>query len=274
MSGEIKEKRDSKNSKKLRRIVRNLFFPLKIDWDSGWDNVDKKSASDYVIRMLRNLNKGSDLFQNYDVFCIDLLQSLVILPLEEQNYKNIDISYSTFLAEWIKIEDQISSPYYNLYILKGIVDSARKVQAAYMNIATRKEAINTFSKDLKNHIDEVSNFCILKKFHYEKMLCSLYVLARNIEGILFDITTSRMKEKSKEYDRLPLQNCQQIYAAIECNIKCPYIYNEDTIICIVDNINHTNKLYNISEDIADEINELNPIFRGPYLYDLIQNSSS
>ena len=50
-----------------------------------------------------------------------MLQSLIILPLEEQDYSQIGKYYKTFLKEWIKIENQISNEFYNLYILESWV---------------------------------------------------------------------------------------------------------------------------------------------------------
>ena len=93
--------------------------------------------------MLEDYNIGSTLFEDFDHYCIDLLQSLIILPLEEQDYSQIHKSYTAFLKEWIKIENQITSPFYNLYILKGIVDAARSVRAAYMHTSTRPYQIVT-----------------------------------------------------------------------------------------------------------------------------------
>ena len=74
-----------------------------------------------LFKTLEKYSKVSKLFEDYDHYCIDLLQSLVILPLEQQNYNNIKDSYVAFLQEWCKIEDQISSPFYLLYILIFII---------------------------------------------------------------------------------------------------------------------------------------------------------
>ena len=136
VSDELGYKRKSKKSKKLRRIVENIFHPLKLDWESGWDNYDKKSASDYVSSMIDGYNENSKIFEKYECYCLDIIQSLVILPIEQQSYENIEVSYKTFLKEWLKIENEISSPFYNLYILKGIVDLARELRAYYMDSNT------------------------------------------------------------------------------------------------------------------------------------------
>ena len=269
VSDEIKCKRETKRSKILRRIVRNIFCPLKIDWESGWDDVEDKSAADYVTGMISGYNQGSKLFENYDHYCIDILQSLVILPIEEQPYENINVSYSTFIKEWLKIENEIASPFYNLYILKGIVDAGRDVRAAYIDPETRKDAIKTFQDRVKARVDEVANFCVLKKIHWEKMLCSLYVFARNVEGVLHDVIETRMKEKNKEYSKLPLNSTEQIYGAIECNLQDEYVYNENTSIFVVDSVNDKCTVYKIPKDQLEYVNELHPMARGTFIYDLL-----
>jgi hypothetical protein len=272
VSGEIKEKRKSNKSKKLRRIVRNIFHPLHIDWDSGWDNVEDKSASDYVTCMLEGYNEESRLFQEYDHYCIDILQSLIILPLEKNSYKDIHISYSSFMKEWVKIEHEIASPYYNLYILKCIVDIARDVRASYMDLETKNNAVKDFQKAVKGKIDEVAKFCMLKNIHYEKMLCSLYVLSRNIEGVLYDVIGTRMFEKEKEYVKLPLQSTEQIYGAIECNLPDDYVYNNKTSIFIINSSTSSCCLYKLPEEEIDNINDLHPMARGTFIYDLYKSS--
>ena len=85
VSSEIEEKRKrSRRSKVLRRIVKNIFFPLKLDWDCGWD-LNKKgeiSASDLVTDILeeyQDLVPETSILQKYPHYCIDILQSIIIL---------------------------------------------------------------------------------------------------------------------------------------------------------------------------------------------------
>lgn len=272
VSGEIKTKRNSKKSKKFRRIVRNIFHPLNIEWDSGWDNVEDKSASDYVTGMLEGYNNGSKLFEEYDHYCIDILQSLIILPLEKHSYDEITISYSTFMKEWIKIEKQITSPFYNLHILKCVVDIARDIRASYIDVNTRNTAIKYFRDNLKIKIDEIASFCMLKDLHYEKMLCSLYVFSCNMEGVLYDVIETRMIEKEKEYKKLPLQSTEQIYGAIDCNLPDDYHYNDKTTILIINSMNYTCNTYKLPLNQIEYINELHPMARGTFIFDLYKSS--
>ena len=268
VSDEIKEKRRTKKSKKLRRIVKNIFTPLRIDWESGWDDVEKKGAVDYVANILQNHNDISKLFDDYDYYCLDLLQSLIILPLEKQNYSNIHKSYKTFLNEWIKIEREITNEFYNIYILKELVDIARHVRPYYIKPETRNQSITIFRNSIYESLNKISKFCRPKDIHFEKLLCSMYVLAKNIEGILYEVISTRMEDKQKEYDKMLLQSTEQIFAVVNVNIKDDYIYNKNTTVLIIDNVNKKNAIYQVPENEIDNINNLNPLTRGMYISDL------
>ena len=272
MSDEIKDKRGTKKSKCLRRIVRNVFHPLKIELDSGWDDVDKKGAVDYVLDILNTFKNPSRIFNECEYYCLDILQSLIILPLEEQSFKHIGKYYKTFLKEWVKIENEISNEFYNLYILKEVINVAREVRADYMDEETREIAINIFRKGVYSAIEKVTKFCIPKNINFEKFLCSLFLLSQNIEGILYDVITTRMVEKEKEYEKMPLKSIEQIYAAIDVNISDEYKYNENTVFLIMDCINKDHKLFEIPNDEIDNINQMKNMMRGTYIYDLYINS--
>lgn len=271
VSDEIKDKRKTNKSKKFRRIVRNLFYPLKIDVECGWDDDEKKGAADYVLEILETYNSVSKIFKEYDYYCIDILQSLIILPLQEQDYKNLGKTFKAFLREWSKIENEISNEFYNIYILKEVVNIARNIRPTYLNKDTREEAITIFQKNIYKAINKVSSFCNPKNIDFEKFLCSLLLLAENIEGVLYDVINARMAEKQKQYDKLPLQSLEQIYAAIDVNIQDTYKYNKDTIFCVIDVENQTNHLFEIPEDEIDNINQLNNLSKGCYVWDLYIN---
>ena len=268
VSGEIKEKRNTKKAKKLRRVVRNLFGPLDIDWGSGWDEGDEESASDAVIKMLEGVAKGSTLFEDYDHYCMDILQTLVIIPMEKQNYDSIHKSYLSMIKEFIKIENQISSPFYNLYILKGVTDAARCVRALYTDKNTRIDAIRTFRHQVQEKVAEVAGFCRLDKVHFEKLLCSLLVFSKCMEGVMYGHVEARMAEKQREYNKLPLQSVEQIYASIEANLPDEYVYSKNTTIYIIDSNNNECIEYKIPEIELKNVNQLHPIARGTYIYDL------
>ena len=274
-SKEIAENRkDSKNGKILRKIVKNIFGKLSVDWESGWDKPkgkQKVSVSDYVLYKIRKYNKVSMLFDKYDHYCLDLIQSLIIIPLSEQPIKFTDVYYKTFLKEWVKIETQISNPFYNIYVLKGVVDNARFVMAAYYDTTTRQDAITTFKNGVLDIISSVAKFCRPKNVDYEKLICSLYLLSRSIEGIMHQYTNSIMDMKQKNYKNIPLNSTAQIYGAIEANIKDPYVYTKRTKICIFDRVKKYNKIFTLSQKQIDSVNKTHHLAKGMQIYNFFEN---
>jgi hypothetical protein len=266
VSNEIKEERRSKNSKKLCNVVKNIFYPLSVEWDCGWDNLTKSAASDYVGELLEESDIKSHLFKEYEHYCIDMIQSLIILPFEPKSTDNINISFETFIKEFYKIERQIGNDFYNLYILKGIVDSARIVRADYYHSDTRKEALKKFRIDIYEKIEQVAKFCKTKDVDFEKMLCSLLVLSKCIEGVYYDVVNKQMENKKKEYSKLPLKSVEEIYGCIEVNFPDKYVYNENTIIFCLDCTKKVCKPFRLSKKEIKELNEIHPLTRGGFLY--------
>jgi hypothetical protein len=267
VSGEIKEKRKTKKAKKLRRIVRNIFSPLSIEWDSGWDDTNSYGAADDISTLIRDYNKCSSLFEDYDHYCIDIIQTLIIMPLEEQSYKNIGNTFKSFLKEWIKIENEISDPFFNMYILQGVVEAARHVRAAYYTDETRLTAVDDFQKMTYERINKIVKFCKPKNVHFEKLLCSMIVLAQCMEGVLYDSVKSRMKEKQQEYARLPLDSTEQIYGAIAGNLNDSYEYSDSTKVFIFDCVRQETGMLSITKEQAEQINDTEHLCIGPMLYD-------
>jgi hypothetical protein len=270
---EMRKTRNNKKSNKFRRIVKNLFGKLKIDWQSGWDTTEEKGASDFATEMLQGHSVISNLFDNYDHYCIDLIQSLIVLPMEEQKYSNIDQSYQAFLTEFVKIEHEIGNPFYNLYILKGIVDFAREVRVDYLRTGkSREQAVKYFRESIYERIRCVANYCAPKNIKFEKMLCALLCLAKNIEGILYDVIESQMQIKEKEYKKLPLQTPEQIYGAIEVNLPDKYIFNKDTTVFVMDCISEKCRRLEMTDDICEKINNSHILGRGSILYEFYKKN--
>lgn len=275
VASEMRKMRNNKKSNKFRRIVKNIFGKLKIDWESGWDNVEEKGASDFVTDMLDGHSTYSNLFDNYSHYCIDLIQSLIILPLEEQKYSNINESYQGFLKEFVKIEHEIGNPFYNLYILKGIVDISREVRVDYLRGGQpRIDSIKYFKKSIYERINCVSNYCKPKEIHFERMLCSLLCLSRNIEGILFDVVESRMKDKTHNYDKLPLQSTEQIYGAIEVNFPDKYVFNENTTVFVMNCIGEKCSRLKLNTEMINKVNNTHSLGKGTLLYKLYNDSKN
>jgi hypothetical protein len=272
VSSDVMQNRGSaKKSKLFRKIVKNIFSPLTIDWDAGWDDVNEDGASMYVLELLNGLNVYSKLFLEYDHYCIDIICSLIIMPIEKQNYGDLNVSYIGFLKEFAKIEKDINSNYLKLCILKDIVDAARNIRPFYNDESKRNLAVAYFKEELHNAISKVAKFCYPKDISYEKMLCSLYVLAKSIEGVLYDVMKVRIDKKEEEYKKLKLTSVEHIFGCLECNIPDNYVYSNDTAVFVFDLQNNSSDAFSLKKTKASVLKSLNDtdnLCKGSFLYQL------
>jgi hypothetical protein len=152
--------------------------------------------------------------------------------------------------------------------LKGVVDAARCVGAAYRDKSARSGAVVDFQRAIGERINFVVKFCRTNTVKFEVMLCSLLVLARGMEGILYDVVFALTSRKEREYAKLPLKSVEQIYAAVEANIEDEYVYSKDTSIIVLDSVKRKTELYELDQKSSEVLNSLHPIARGTYIYDL------
>jgi hypothetical protein len=273
ISSDIKYKRENRKSTRFRRTVRNMFGTLDIDWQSGWDNDDDvMSSTEIVADMIGGYNGMSELFDEHIYGCLDLIQSLIDLPLKPRDYSGTSRAYVAFLEEWAKIENEVSIPFSNMCILKGIVNAARTVKADYMSAETRSNSVSCFRKSVYNVIDKSVSFCRPKNIHFEKMLCSLLMLSDCIEGILFISGCENDAYAMKQNKSLPLQSIESIYAVIATNISIDYKYSKNTIVHVIDNINKEHTIADTSDIQMDNLNKIHTLTRGTELYKyLVEN---
>ena len=274
VSDEIKRRRHSKYTKTFRNVVRNIFKPLNIDWESGWDNIKDISAADCISQELEDISTKSALFNKYNYLCIDLIQTLIVLPLKPRFYRNIKESYKMLTNEFCKVEKDIGSSFYNLYIFKGIIDAARDLKQDYESSKNRAEIIVLFKTRILDYISSITKFCYPSKVNFEKLLCSIYVFSQCCEGILHDAILEKMTKKNAEYDLLDIKTPEQMYGALEVNIPSDYNVDKDTKVYIFDCVNkERNILSNLDNEQIEIVNSTDNLFRGSVLYDIFRGSS-
>jgi Tfp pilus assembly protein PilV len=92
-----------------------------------------------------------------------------------------------------------------------------------------------------------------------------------MEGVLYIFIQSLVNKKQEQYSKMPLQSIQEIFTAIDVNIKSDYSFNKNTIIYCVNCIDKTCVKTSLSKSQINNINSYDPIYRGKALYDLIKN---
>lgn len=277
ISKELVDERRCTMTKTLRNVAKNIYQDMKLDWLSGWDTDTRRRVTDKLCdRMAKHTHKKSKLFREFECYCVDILQSLVQLPLEEQTPQRIeqfDITFPVFLSEFFKIENEIGTPFYCLYILKATVDAARDVRKQYLQQDTRHTAVKQFRRQILEQIDAVASYCLPKKVNYETMLCSLLGMGCGIEGILYESMSKCTQKKFHMYDKIPLQRPEQVYTAVEVNIPDTYKFHTGTRIIVVDCIRRRRTLFprSLTEEEAEDINSYRPLYRGTHMYEKMKN---
>ena len=271
---ELKLYRKSKEVKKFSNIVENIFANVNVHWDCGWDDNDLEGAS-YIIldKVQKKSQVKSRMFQKYGDFCFDLMLSLIRLPLSsDTSSKNLQLSYDIFVKEFSKIENEIQSSVYNLYILKRIVDMAKDVEVLYSSDVDRKKAIDKFRLHVIEAIQNVSSCCSPKKVHYERLLCSLYSFAECANSALNKIISEKMKIKKSEYAKMPVNETLDILNILCVNIEDTYTYNNNTKIMILDSVNKTRKCVTLTQTQLKIITECPYFTRGIVLREMLEET--
>jgi hypothetical protein len=274
VSDEINHAKNTKKSKRLLNITKNVYSNLQIDWDSGWDIFNPKCAVDNVLDRISEYHKISKLFSELEYHCMDIIQTLIILPLEPQKHQNLEISYMGFLKEFSKIEKEIGSEFFCLYILKGIVDAARQVRHDYIRKDTREQAIGYFRQATLERIDSVSKFVTLKDLKYENMLCSLLCFARCAEGLMCEFMNNLRVKKDKQYSKIPLKSPEELFVAIDVSIKDPYRFTENTKVIAIDCTRKKCYPVRLSSKEIVKIDQFKSLAKGPELYKILQRKKS
>ena len=269
-SAEMEDSRNTKSTRRLRNFVRNLYGRLPILWDAGWDTDTKKCATRYVIDILEPYSQDSKIFSECSFYFLDIIQSLIKLPLKPQKYDGVHIAFSAFLKEFAKVEREIGSEFFCLYILQGIVNAAREVETDYRSADSRKVAIAYFRSSILERISSIASYCN-PSINYELMLCSLLCCVRGIEGILYDAMLARELKKRKMYEKIPLQSTEEIVLALEVNIPSRYAFSEKTSVMIMDARTQTCSMKTLTATQATELNEYSSEYIGGQLFKIFSS---
>ena len=118
-------------------------------------------------------------------------------------------------------------------------------------------------------IDKISKYIKIKDLHFEKLLCSLYVFSRALEGFMYETSKKLLKDKYKDYEKLPIKSTEQIFAVIASNLPDEYKYNKNTKILLIDNVSQTMSEHTLDKKEILNINEITHLARGTYINDII-----
>jgi len=273
VSYELKKHKKSEETKNFRDLILNIYEKCDIDLECGWDNrEDTPSISDYILKKMNSEFRRSNFFKNQGHHIVDMLQTLVDLPLYPRK-TNDDLSElsAILVTEYLKIEREINNDFNNLYIMKGMIESCVKNRSDYLDKNKRQDAVNNFKKDILNKVDQVVDFCN-PKVNWERLLCCLLCMTKCIENICYDKVKKLTSLKRSDYNNMRLKNTTEIYEAIEANMPSHFYFDNDTTIYVwnvMKKYSYKTKIEN--EELIEELNNTHPFERGTMLYEYLSS---
>jgi hypothetical protein len=274
VSHEMKKYKKTPESIRFRKLVSSIYKNCDIDLDCGWDNrEDERSISDQLLKRVNSQFKRSTFFKEQGHHIVDILQALVDLPLTTRHTTDsLEDMAGVLVTEFLKIEKEIGNDFYNMYILKSIVESCIKHRESYIEKESREKAVSNFKHDILRCIDSIVKFCN-PKINWEKLLCCLLCLSKCIENYCHDKLKKLLARKRGDYNKMVLRNTTEIYEAIEANLPSHFVFDSETEIYVWNCIEQRSYKTRVPRHIMDKLNVTHPYERGMVLYEYLSEKS-
>jgi hypothetical protein len=261
----------------FRTMVKHLFLPLEIDWQSGWDRpVD--GETDILAQLhtyVSEVDETSAVWTQFPLYAMDVLQHLVVLPLRRNDavaLKDLKRAFDRFMVEFRAIETEIHHTYHAFYVLHHLVaavveDPARRDQFA--DPATRADAVRAFTRDVFAAIDPIAKFCRLAGVDWEMLLCALFALQEQLGGHIHALMRRGMKRKTDAYDLLDVAGVEHIYAVLDLVFETPCAGTPAHEIVLLDAVAGSQDAYELEEDEWAQVNAAHHAARGSVIWELL-----
>lgn len=271
---DLKESRPkASHTPKFRNIIKNIFKDLDIDWKSGWDKSRDPPLIDNLFNTIYEVCdeciEESKLLCDYASICMDILQSMIILPFKSGT-TDVNVlcnAYALFVKEFVKIEEEISNTFYSLFVFRNIIDFARQEKLVYAT--DPRSSTSRFSDNVFNAIKSVADFCTLSDVDFSILLCSLLTFSEQLEFFLSKMLNDKMVKKFEQYDKCNIANIWKILTIFDMTFKDPYTYTQSSKLHFFNIKEGVRTLIEIDQDIATYLNKLPQHSRGMYLHTLL-----
>jgi hypothetical protein len=273
VSWEMDANRGRKIHKTFKRDCKDLLRGLEIDLDSGWDKTEKDmSASDYLLSLIDSETKKSRFFDECGHFAVDIIQYLIRLPLRPRNVPEIYQAFILVRNEFMKLEKEIGSTFFLLYIFKGAVEAVSDTKDEYMHGDERK-ALQDFRHRMYSVIESVAKYA-RAKIDYEKLYVGLLGMARAGEGLLYKVVSARMKDKERQKRRMEIRDIADMHHLIYYKYQDDYDLTKDSKIVVFDQLRKTSYTLNLPLEIISQYNKLKKLQdRCDWLFELCETQN-
>ena len=271
VSHEINRYRGSETSQDFRNLVKNIYKDVKVQLDCGWDKRQKTSINDDFLEDYEKTFEKSPFFKEQSIYILDLLQTLIVLPLKYRRSKESTKELlSLVINEFSKIEKLISDDFSHLYIFKEMIISTNKNREEYTNDSTRDKAVNSFKNDILKAIDQLAKYATIK-LNWEKLLCSLLCLSKNIENYCYEKMEKLCHDKNKDYKKIPLSSTIEIYKSIEANFPSEFTFTKHTTLYVWNADTENSTKIRLEPRLIQLLNKTHPFDRGNVYKEFLNN---
>jgi hypothetical protein len=183
---------------------------------------------------------------------IGLVESLIKLPLVKKDSSGIKDIYEIVVKEFLKIENEIGSHFYCLYIFKQIVFVIANVRDMYLKSTTRAQAVSIFKTEILKLLDyfDIKDL----KLNYEKLICATILLSDKMQGIMYEYMQKLQTLKSQQYDLIPAENVFEILDIIDTNLPSPAILDDKTVVKVWDNTRQVSSEFTLPASYIQKFN--------------------
>jgi hypothetical protein len=229
----------------FRNMIYNIFKSLTIDWTTGWDAYDDPALAEQITEYVENVEEVSPLFKEWIPHCMDILQSLILLPLTptcEPDLRRMRKYYCIFVAEFIHLERCTGHPFYSLYLLHRLVEHARSLRSDYLQDATRPDAIAAFHHLLQLELSQI-NCPLPPDLRSEVLFCAMFAFAEQVESYLYYNLERLMAHKRQEYEQIDprVRSVGQLMSALDVNFPDAYQCTDRTRIHVYNAMDRTHR---------------------------------
>lgn len=284
-------------AERFRELILNVYQDLPVDLKCGQDENQLKSISTLLVNKLKTVFRKSAFFYHQGDYIVDLIQTLIELPLKksstsdsesDRSDKLVDL-FSYIIDEFRMIEKDTTvgtsfgrerertsgererTPTVdmnNMYILKTMIQSATTNRSSYANKSTRSKAVEMFKNDVLVAVDQVVSFST-PNINWEKLLCTLLCCGKCIENQVYEWMKEYIALKNHDYDQLRIKTNHELFEYLDANIPSPFEFDPNTTVYVWDIERETNFSVILPESAIEEINSVDPYDRGQYLYNYI-----
>lgn len=240
----------------MRRWVIGLFSCFNIDLVNGWDQSEEFSAAGYVAESIKECERSKPLsryFTRKTLDCVSVLQTLATYPYKDKGNGNIKKSYTSFMREFSKIENEIRSDTYRGYALMTLVDVVREGLLVRNNFISRMMEVTPFYAPP----DDV-DFATLET--------SLRKIGEQIGTIYSRVCNDQMGERRQLEKKVSFRNSEEILFKMAELYPLYFNIDTDTDITVVDIYNTKSYPLKLTEDEIASLEDYTQLEMSTYLH--------